>query len=269
MPQNGLVLSLCPGVGLLDRGFESVGYQVVRGPDPLWGGTIETCDPPADVFEGVIGGPPCQGFSRANRDPDPVEGVRLIAEFLRVIARARPEWFLMENVVGVPDVAVEGYTVQRLNLNARECGMDQNRPRCFQFGSLDGIGLVIVRSSPRDVASQSCCMASEGGRKGKRSWPAFCVAQGLPPTFDLPAFTLGGKYRAVGNGVPVPMARAVAIAVHRRRVTQAVRVCVCDCGRPVEGKQLAATAGCRKRMERRRDASRVTGPGPVTPAASR
>jgi DNA (cytosine-5)-methyltransferase 1 len=41
-------------------------------------------------------------------------------------------------------------------------------------------------------------------------------AQGLPPDFleDAP-FTLEGKIRVVGNGVPLPMGRAVAEAVKR------------------------------------------------------
>lgn len=36
-----LVLSLFPGIGLLDLAFEEQGYCVVRGPDLLWGGNIE------------------------------------------------------------------------------------------------------------------------------------------------------------------------------------------------------------------------------------
>lgn len=35
---NNLILSLFPGIGLLDRAFEEIGYTVVRGPDLLWGG---------------------------------------------------------------------------------------------------------------------------------------------------------------------------------------------------------------------------------------
>ena len=33
-----LVLSVFPGIGLLDMAFELEGFCVVRGPDLLWGG---------------------------------------------------------------------------------------------------------------------------------------------------------------------------------------------------------------------------------------
>lgn len=59
-----LVLSLFPGIGLLDMAFELEGFCVARGPDVLWGGDIRRFHPPAGKFDGVIGGPPCQAFSR-------------------------------------------------------------------------------------------------------------------------------------------------------------------------------------------------------------
>ena len=52
-----VVLSLFPGIGLLDQAFEEEGFCVVRGPDLLWGGDIRRFHPPAGVFDGIIGGP--------------------------------------------------------------------------------------------------------------------------------------------------------------------------------------------------------------------
>jgi hypothetical protein len=75
------------------------------------------------------------------------------------------------------------------------------------------------------------------------------------------------KYRAVGNGVPLQLGRVIARAVAAWALTdRAVRVCLCNCGRPVTGRQRLATAACRKRMERRRrrDTAAVTELGPVT-----
>jgi DNA (cytosine-5)-methyltransferase 1 len=291
-----LVLSIFPGIDLLGKAFEREAYCVVRGPDLLWGGKIESFFPVNRTFEGVIGGSPCQDFSKARRAEKTGEGERLLGEFVKVVERAAPEWFLLENVVGVPDVSPEGYRVQRLNLNALECGSPQRRLRCFQFGARDGTSLVIrglsrpakrrvtdlVDSPPaasqRDSpAAQSCgpdtparcCMASEGTRKDRRDWSEFCVLQGLPPDFDLPGMSRSAKYRAVGNGVPLPMGRVIAHAVRTRFFRGALPVCICDCGRPVAGNGLHATAACRKRMERRRrDAAIVTGPGPDTPGLS-
>ena len=58
-----LVLSLFPGIGLLDSAFEDTGFCVLRGPDVIRGGDVRLFHPPAGVFAGVIGGPPCQSFS--------------------------------------------------------------------------------------------------------------------------------------------------------------------------------------------------------------
>ena len=40
-----LILSLFPGLGLLDEGFTRAGFTVVRGPDVIWGGRIESFHP--------------------------------------------------------------------------------------------------------------------------------------------------------------------------------------------------------------------------------
>jgi hypothetical protein len=50
---NRLIISLFPGVGLLDMAFEEAGFTVVRGPDVIWGGDVRRFNPPAGVFAGV------------------------------------------------------------------------------------------------------------------------------------------------------------------------------------------------------------------------
>ncbi len=249
-----LVLSLFTGAGLLDRGFESAGYCVVSAGDSLWGRPVESFAPARHVFDGVIAGTPCQDFSRARRDPPTGAGIAALKQFARCVTQAGPEWFVLENVPQVPDIIVPGYVVQRLNLNAKECGCGQNRLRCFQFGSRDGIGLVIRRADIPPAVSR-CCMATEPNNANRRNFADFCELQGLPRSFDLPGLSLALKYRLVGNGVPVPMSRVLAVAVSRRHVTKGVPVCACGCGRPINGFQRAATAACRKRLQRRRDAA--------------
>lgn len=264
-----LVLSLFTGAGLLDRGFKQAGFCVVSAGDVLWGHDVRDFTPARHVFKGVIGGSPCQDFSPARRSAPTGEGLELLGEFVRVVTLAGPDWFLLENSHRVPTISVPGFIVQRFHLNAKECGLRQNRPRAFQFGSRTGKPLVIPRSQPALDASH-CCMATEGKRAsgGRRTFADFCELQGLPPDFALPGLSQAMRYRLVGNGVPVPVARVVAAAISSWAVTPWERVCVCGCGRLVGSGQSQATAACRKRMQRRRDAAGVTGPSSVTPALS-
>ena len=256
-----LVLSIFPGIDLLGRGFEEQGFCVVRGPDKLWGGDVRDFHPPAHVFDGVIGGSPCQDFSRARRSAPTGDGLAMLAEFARVVTEAAPKWFLLENVPTVPDVTVPGFHVQRFDLNARECGMRQRRLRHFQFGSRDRAFLVPL-GRVTDEPIEEIALASEGAKIGRRDWAKFCKVQGLEDPLDLRALTIKGRYVAVGNGVPLPMARVLAAAVTYRVVTSDSGYCVCGCGRAVTDRSLVRCAACRKRAQRRRD--RVADRGTVT-----
>ena len=162
----------------------------------------------------------------------------------------------MENVPCVPDCAVPGYKVQRIDLDARECGSEQRRARHFQFGSREGMQISVVRG-PVTGLGLPPVLASDG-KRGGGDWPAAVRLQGLPEGFALPSFTRKGKFRAVGNGVPVPMSRALAVAIRARQPWFAARLCGCGCGRTVTGNQALATGACRKREQRRRDAAGVT-----------
>lgn len=227
---------------------------MVRGPDTLLGQRIEEFTPTSGHFVGVIGGPPCQDFSRARRRPPTGHGVRMLTEFTRCVTAAAPEWWLMENVPGVPSLQVQGYTVQRFNIFAHEFGSSQRRNRSFQFGSRDGRPLVLRRFEAHHVTLRPAVMA----RDGRKCFADLCELQGLPRSFDLPGLSRSGKIRAVGNGVPVGVAHGVAEAIRDRQVTHVLRMCVCGCGRELTGalRQRAATVACRKRIERSR--------GPVT-----
>src|SRR5207247_2514014 len=93
-----LVLSLFPGADLLGMAFEEEGFCVVRGPDVLLGGDVRTWHPAPGRFDGVIGGPPCKSFSVAvwsQGGPDAATEGNLVGEFERVVAEAKPAWWLM------------------------------------------------------------------------------------------------------------------------------------------------------------------------------
>lgn len=245
------VLSIFPGADLLGRGFEREGFCVLRGPDLVWGSSIVDFHPPKKMLKGVIGGSPCPDFSRARRSLPSGDGVAMLKEFCRVVFEAQPDWFLLENVPGSPDIEIPGYQIQRFNLNAAECGGRQRRLRRFHFGSRDGSVLVLDRTATYN-SQERTCMASEATRQDRRGFPDFCELQGLPRNFDLPGLSLAAKYRAVGNGVPVYMAAMIARAILDRSARGDIRLCQCGCGRRIGGRQVSATAGCRKRMERRR-----------------
>lgn len=238
-----LVLSLFPGIGLLDMAFEEEGFCVVRGPDLLWGGDIKGFHPPAGKFDGVIGGPPCQAHSnlahlvRANGYEVADD---LIPEYERVVSEAVPAWFLMEMVPAGPLPQVSGYMVRDSLVRDVWVGGETSRLRRFSFGTCDGRSLGIETLALHRPDPELSILASGGHREvpvaiggsGKRKrtrktrhtgrhlsgayFRKACALQGLPDVFlaDAP-LTIEGKIRMVGNGVPLPMGRAVAKAVKR------------------------------------------------------
>lgn len=240
----------------------------MRGPDKIFGGDVADFHPVPGFAAGVIGGPPCQDFTRARRSAPTGYGLKMLEHYVRVVREADPAWFLLENVPGCPVVEIPGYIMQRFFLNAAECGGRQHRNRFFQFGSKDGTPMV-PRRLPRAAVTLRTCMAIEGSQKSRRNWADFCELQGLPRDFDLPGWSTSAKYRAVGNGVPVYMARILAEAIRDRSATIGVSLCACQCGRIVTGRQIMATPACRKRMERsRRDAKIAGSAGGVTAIAA-
>lgn len=207
-----LVLSLFPGIGLLDMAFEEEGFCIVRGPDLLWGGDIKRFHPPAGKFDGVIGGPPCKGESGlAHLNGTP--GKTMAPEFWRVVEDAACAWWIMEAVIrhDAPHV---------LPLSPRHLGEEQSRLRYFHSN------LPIHRFVETDIFNEKpfkhAVVAGHGPGVGKITngiakypWSEHCRLQGLSPDFDLPGFKVQAKYEAVGNGVPIAMGRAVAKAVKR------------------------------------------------------
>lgn len=210
-----LVLSLFPGIGLLDMAFEEEGFCVVRGPDLLWGGDIRRFHPPAGKFDGVIGGPPCKGESRLAHLNGTV-GVTLRHEFARVVAEARPSWWVME---AVRDHAA-GLRCHSFALSPRWLGELQSRRRWFHSNLNLRAFLRVAALEPAEF--RYAVLAGHGGAEGSvhrrmasYSWSQMCELQGLRVDYDLPGFTRQGKREAVGNGVPLPMGRAIARAVKR------------------------------------------------------
>ncbi|MEM3452674.1 MAG: DNA cytosine methyltransferase [Candidatus Hadarchaeum sp.] len=185
MTRNRLpVISLFSGIGGLDIGLEQAGFDIAVAveADPLRAHTIRRNRPKWNVINEnilnldaedilsaaglkvgepalVVGGPPCQPFSKAalwirRRGQDDTRS-KLLLEFRRVVLKTRHFAFLMENV---PELSGKlgaqvfetftkklgqgGYTLRWAVLNACEFGVPQKRRRLFVVGCRKEAGVV-------------------------------------------------------------------------------------------------------------------------------
>ena len=160
------VISLFSGCGGLDLGFEKAGFEVpvANEFDPSIFETFKINHPKTKLIEGdirnisendfpqdvdgVIGGPPCQSWSEAGslRGIEDQRG-QLFFDYIRVLRKARPKFFLAENVSGMlanrHSDAVKnilklfdesGYNVTLTLVNAKDYGVAQERKRVFYIG---------------------------------------------------------------------------------------------------------------------------------------
>lgn len=164
------VLDLFCGCGGLSEGFKLAGYEIVGGVDfnepaiktynrNFPGAKGICCDllnmDQASIIENfgdlkdidvIIGGPPCQGFSSANRYKIEGEDPRnkLFFEFVKFVDLAKPKAIVIENVRGIitsnngyaKDRIYEifesrGYVVNHRILSASDYGVPQRRQRNF------------------------------------------------------------------------------------------------------------------------------------------
>ena len=182
----------------------------------------------------------------------------MLDEFRRVVTAAAPEWWLLENVATVPDVRIDGYGWQRIDVD-QAWYAPVSRLRHIQFGSRAGHTLQIPRGT-RHPDCEPCALASDD-----RPWEVVRRLQGLPDDYELPGFTRQAAAAAVGNGVPLVLgrvlARAVLAAYGHTLDTWSVTppaidasriLCRCGCGRRITGRKKYDSAACRKRAERAR-----------------
>ncbi len=127
--------------------------------------TLNTEDGIADRYKGVTlvcGGPPCQGFSMANRQriiDDPRN--ELYKEYLKFLQKIRPAFFIMENVRGMMsrweeiktnfeeylNDGEEKYQFGSKLLLAEDFGVPQHRERFIVIGNRMGI-------DPKDIFAE-------------------------------------------------------------------------------------------------------------------
>lgn len=197
--KHALLLSLFCGAGGLDLGFEEAGYDVAlafdkkadsvlsynhnrkgRSKDAAHVADVAALTPEAlderhgGLFapSGVIGGPPCQSFSQANRSWTsgdsrhelPIAFAKLLGS---LNARSPVEFFVMENVTGLLDnhhsdrlAAIEaafteaGFPAQKAVLTATDYGTAQMRERLFLVGYNKDLFPDLAWSAPKPTTKE-------------------------------------------------------------------------------------------------------------------
>jgi DNA (cytosine-5)-methyltransferase 1 len=174
MPTKPTIVDLFCGAGGMSTGFEMAGYDVALGVEyiPRFSETfaanhedaIAICGDIREVenseiseklvgrhIDVVVGGPPCQGFSRAGRRDQKDPRNSLFMDFVRVVNLLKPKYFVMENVPGIltmknanDELVINiirgefnkiGYHVEWKKLLASNYGVPQNRRRVIFIGT--------------------------------------------------------------------------------------------------------------------------------------
>lgn len=182
------VIDLFAGCGGLSLGFEMAGFDIPIAieKDDWASETYKNNHPTTKVIteditqvldlsiilpenitsiDGIIGGPPCQGFSLSgNRDKnDPRNS--LFMEFVRFVKYFKPKFFVMENVTGIlsmktkngdsvkelikEEFTLAGYNLEIFTLNAAEFGVPQSRSRVFFIGLRNDIPYIKEKVEPK------------------------------------------------------------------------------------------------------------------------
>lgn len=157
-------VDLFAGCGGMSLGFEQAGFDVVAAFDnwepaiaiykenfdhPIH--CVDVCDDSViDVIKSlkpdlVMGGPPCQDYSIAGKRKEG-ERANLTVRFADIVAAARPEWVVFENVYNIERFGTlpkmkerlkgAGYGLSTHVLDASRCGAPQARKRFILIGCL-------------------------------------------------------------------------------------------------------------------------------------
>lgn len=121
----------------------------------------------------IIGGPPCQGFSMANRqriidDPRNI----LYKYYVKGVEKLKPKFFVMENVKGMLSVAEqvkedfhnlasEDYDVAYHLFNAKDFSVPQNRERLIYIGIRADISKKINKTAKDIIREIEICIENK------------------------------------------------------------------------------------------------------------
>ena len=167
---NNKIIDLFCGCGGLSKGFEMAGFDSVLAID-FWNDAVVTynnnrekkvaiCDDVSTISNeyldnflaknkivGIVGGPPCQGYSTVGKRDINDDRNYLYLQYCRIVEKVQPDFFVLENVKGLltlnggafkEDIISRfsklGYHVEYKILNAADYGVPQNRNRVFFVG---------------------------------------------------------------------------------------------------------------------------------------
>ncbi len=239
-------ISLYSGVGGLDFGFEAAGFRTAVAVEldttacrtlrlnkkwPILEGDIH--DFSSDVIletgklkpgeaDVLIGGPPCQPFSKSsywvNGDALRLDDPRAdtLTAYLRVLRDTRPKTFLLENVYGLvyknKDEGLQyllngiaqinretgcNYRVSWRMLNAAHFGVPQIRERVFLIGSRDGALFEFPQPTHHRIDDTNAF--KEDIEPFRTAWDAI---GDLPSDPDEPSLQVGGKWGDLLPSIP-------------------------------------------------------------------
>ena len=165
-------IDLFCGCGGFTQGFYQAGYNPLLGVD-MWNDATTTYKynfPMSEIIndditnistsellasakitasqvDGIIGGPPCQGFSVQRIGGDLDERNHLVEEYINKVIAIRPKMFILENVPGIEGkrgtdilsralakVEESGYFIHEKILDAQDYGVPQRRRRVVIIG---------------------------------------------------------------------------------------------------------------------------------------
>jgi len=186
-----------------------------------------------ETVDVIIGGPPCQGFSKvrkvdgSNHGQRPIEDARrnLYQDFLRFVAHFRPRVFVIENVLGIRSAAggdfftrvhsearALGYRVHGEEIRAWQYGVPQKRIRQLIIGTREELPIfardrfmLATHADPASVSPNVEAHKTQSEANGRaRLFPVVTLWEAIG---DLPRLVAGrgdveGEYDLVTTRVP-------------------------------------------------------------------
>ena len=231
------VIDLFCGAGGFSEGFRQAGFEIILGidNDPIACQSFAANFPNADVIctditdikklpaaDIIIGSPPCQEFSIANKkvtEPNPY----LIYYFLYLVGKHCPKFWIMEEVM-----QVKSYLPSNLHcqiISAESCGLQHFRKRLFA----GRFPIIFTPKTNKDnviygtPTTQCFCKKNKNfdfytsyfrQHFEKPTMKAVKRIMGFPESYIFLG-NKGEQARQIGNAVCPPVARAIAEAIKK------------------------------------------------------